>query len=134
MGAVMKLFFRIKENGASVFRVDEDARDQRITLVPVAEVNARNANIKLRPQITLTTEESTEIAAWIAERQSLIETQEANIPFRTIEALNAAAHWVSGQPDPEAVDKSTDPLLMAMLDLRTALLRFKSRRGEDQPD
>lgn len=130
----MKLFFRNKENGASVFRLEEDNRHQRSNLVPIAEVNVRNGKIKVRSGTALTAGEATEIEHWMESRRERDEAREAATPQVAIEAINAAAHWISGQPDPALVDQSVDELLIAMLDLRTAIVRHRSKQtaGDDE--
>ncbi|MEM7546576.1 MAG: hypothetical protein AAF367_13660 [Pseudomonadota bacterium] len=128
----MKLFFRQKDNGATVLRVVEDARQQRIDLLPLAEVNTRNGSIKPRNGVEISTDENVEIARWIEQRQARDATDQALTPRHTIEALNAAAHWISSKPDPAAADNAIDDLLLAMYDLRTAIIRYKSKNQQDE--
>ena len=47
-GALPDYFFRVRENGATVFRVESDARTRRIEMDPIAVVNTRKGEI--RPQ------------------------------------------------------------------------------------
>ena len=46
--ALPDYYFRIRENGAQVFRMDIENRQQRIEMDPIAFVNIRNGEI--RPQ------------------------------------------------------------------------------------
>lgn len=123
----MKLFFRTKDNGATVLRVSEDTRQQRIDLIPLAEVNARNGTIKPRSGAAISEAENDEIAQWLAGRQRRDAQALAETPLRTIEALNAAAHWISSKPDAATANAAIDELLLAMYDLRSAIIRYKSK-------
>ncbi len=39
-------YFRVRENGASVFRIDTGNRQRRIDMDPIATVNIRNGEVK----------------------------------------------------------------------------------------
>ena len=125
----MRLYFRIKDNGASVFRLVEDPARQRLDLKPIAEANHRNGAVKPRPNEVLTSEESAEIEAWLADRRDTLARRENAAADRAVEAMNAAAHWLSGKPDLAAADASTEQLLLAMHDLRGAIVRYKAERA-----
>lgn len=124
----MNLYFRIKDNGATVFRINDETRQRRLDLQPVAEANVRNGDIKLRKGVTLLDDERAEINAWLETRRAVLKTREIEQAQRTIEHLNAAANWISGKPDVDAADAMSDDLLMAMHDLRAAIVRFKSKQ------
>lgn len=123
----MDLYFRIKNNGATVFRINDDARQRRLDLQPVAEANVRNGDIKLRKDVELSGAEQAEIKAWLDARGSALQTREIEQARLTIEHLNATANWISSKPDEAAADEMSEDLLMAMHDLRAAIVRFKSR-------
>lgn len=130
----MTLYFRIKDNGATVFRINDEARQRRLDLQPVAEANARNGDIKLRKDVTLTGDERAEIAAWLNARREALAAREIEQARLTIEHLNATANWVSGKPDEQAAEAVSEDLLMAMHDLRAAIVRFKSRMLDQKDD
>ena len=46
MAELPEFYFRVRENGASVFRVDTENRHRRIEMHEIAMVNIRNGNIK----------------------------------------------------------------------------------------
>ena len=46
-------YFRIRDNGAVVFRVETENRQRRIEMVELATVNVRNGNIKPHGDVTL---------------------------------------------------------------------------------
>jgi hypothetical protein len=45
-GDLPDYYFRIRDNGAVVFRVDTENRQRRIDMDEIATVNVRNGNIK----------------------------------------------------------------------------------------
>ncbi len=45
-GDLPDYYFRIRENGAAVFKVDTENRQRRIELEEIATVNVKNGNIK----------------------------------------------------------------------------------------
>lgn len=124
----MNLYFRIKDNGATVFRINDEARQRRLDLQPVAEANVRNGDIKLRKDVTLSDDERAEIKDWLEARRELLKGREIEQAQQTIEHLNATANWISGKPDEDAAEAMSEGLLMAMHDLRAAIVRFKSKR------
>lgn len=123
----MDLYFRIKDNGATVFRINDDARQRRLDLQPVAEANVRNGDIKLRKDVELSDAERAEITAWLSARREVLTAREVEQARLTIEHLNTTANWISSKPDEAAAEEMSEDLLMAMHDLRAAIVRFKSR-------
>lgn len=123
----MALYFRIKDNGATVFRREEDERLRRLDLSPIAEANVRNGAIKPRKDTAISPAETAEIEAWLAARREVLAAREANAALAAIEAMNAAANWYSGQPDGKAAASAADDVLIAIHDLRSAIVRFKAK-------
>ncbi len=121
------LFFRIKDNGATVFRVENEARQRRMDFQPIAEANTRNGDIKPRKDAGITDDERETIEAWIATRRSVLLAREASDAQMTLERINAAAGWYSSKPDPATADAIADEMLLALHDLRSAIVRFKSK-------
>ncbi len=130
----MDLYFRIKDNGATVFRINDDARQRRLDLQPVAEANVRNGDIKLRKDVELSEVERAEVEAWLTARLKTLQAREIEQARLTIEHLNATANWISSKPDEAAADEMSEGLLMAMHDLRAAIVRFKSKMLEKKDD
>lgn len=56
------LYFRIRENGAAVFRLDTTMRDRRIEMEQVAVINTSRGDYKVHGEFTLTAAEETLIA------------------------------------------------------------------------
>ena len=123
-------FFRVRENGAQVFRVDTENRMKRIEMDPIAVVNIKNGEIKPQGQRTLSETDMTEINRWMDERRTLLARRDLDDIHRTIDHLNLTAAWAQSKASDEALDEVTDALLMAMHDLRTVLVRKKADRME----
>lgn len=121
------LFFRIKDNGATVFRVENEARQRRMDFQPIAEANTRNGDIKPRKDAGITDDERETIEAWIEARRAVLLIREGTEAQTTLERINAAAGWYSSKPDPATADAIADEMLLALHDLRSAIVRFKSK-------
>ena len=128
MEAVPEHYFRIRENGAQVFRVGTDPRSQRIEMEPIAVVNARSGEIKPQGGRELSEADLAAIGGWLATRQEDLARREADTGRATVEQLNLAAHWAQTRASDAELDAATDALLLAMHDLRTVLVRKKSER------
>ena len=126
MGNDTGLFFRVRENGAVVFRVDTENRQRRLELQQIAVVNIRNGNVKPQGDHFPTAAERNEIDAWIVERRKLLAVRKIDDIKRTIDHLNETAQWVQSDATDEQINAFTDELLMAMHDLRSVLVRKKS--------
>ena len=64
-GDLPDYYFRIRENGAVVFRVDTENRQRRIEMEELATVNVKNGNIKPHGEVTLSPADLTAIHDWI---------------------------------------------------------------------
>ncbi|WP_282091280.1 hypothetical protein [Epibacterium ulvae] len=121
-------FFRTRENGAFVFRIDAANRHRRIEMDQIAVVNIRNGDIKPHGDRDLTPDDLQAINTWMEERNTLLQKRDMDDIYRTIEHLNLAAHWAQSRASDTQLEAVTDDLLMAMHDLRTVLVRKKSER------
>ena len=121
-------YFRVRENGAAVFRVDAENRLRRLDMEQVAVVNVRNGNVRAHGERELTDADHAAIAAWLEERRAVLRRREVDDILRTIDHLNLTAQWAQGGAADEALEAVTDPLLMAMHDLRTVLVRRRAER------
>jgi hypothetical protein len=120
------LFFRVRENGAAVFRVDTENRQRRLELQQIAVANIRNGSVKPQGEHTPTAAERNEIDAWIIERRKLLAVRKVDDIKRTTDHLNETAQWVQSDATDEQIEQFSDDLLMAMHDLRSVLVRKKS--------
>ena len=127
-GDLPDYYFRIRENGAVVFRVDTDNRQRRIELVEIATVNVKNGNIKPHGDTALTPADLAEIHAWIARRSELLGARDIDDILRAVDCLNTTAQWAHTKATDAQLERVTDDLLLAMHDLRTVLVRRKADR------
>lgn len=123
-----ELYFRIRDNGAMVFRIDTENRQRRIEMDQIATVNIKKGEIKPQGDEPLGEADEAAISKWITARQQVLETREQDGIVSTVEHLNLTAHWAMSRATDAQLDAVTDELLMAMHDLRSVLVRKKSKR------
>ena len=121
-------YFRIRENGAAVFRVDTENRQRRIEMDQIAVINVRNGDIKPQNGRSLTDEDKAEIDAWMKGRQTLLARRDIDDLHRTIDHLNLTTQWAQAKASDEDLEDITNRLLLAMHDLRSVLVRKKADR------
>lgn len=127
-GDLPDYYFRIRENGAVVFRVETENRQRRIELVEIATVNIRNGNIKPHGEATLSPPDLEAIRLWMAERTQLLAARDIDDILRAVDYLNTTTQWAQSKATDAQLEAVTDDLLLAMHDLRTVLVRRKSER------
>ncbi len=120
------LFFRTRENGAAVFRIDTENRQRRLELQQIAVVNIRNGNVKPQGSQIPTAAERNEIDAWIVARRKLLAIRKVDDIKRATDHLNETAQWVQSDATDAQIEQFSEDLLMAMHDLRSVLVRKKS--------
>lgn len=128
MGDLPEFYFRIRENGAAVFRLETENRQRRIEMEPIAFANLRNGEIKPQGERKLAPEELAHIRAWMAERAELQARRDIDDILRAVDTLNLTAHWAQAKATDDQLEAVTDALLLAMHDLRTVLVRRKADR------
>ncbi|KIC25660.1 MULTISPECIES: hypothetical protein [unclassified Leisingera] len=121
-------YFRVRENGAFVFRVDTENRNRRIEMDQIAVVNIRNGEIKPHGQRQLTGQDLAEIKSWMAARAATLAARDVDDIHRAIDHLNLTAQWANSRATEEQLEDVTDALLLAMHDLRSVLVRKKADR------
>lgn len=127
-GELPPYYFRVRENGAFVFRVDTENRQRRIEMDQIAVVNIRNGEIKPQGDRQLSDEDLAAIQDWMAERVRLLAARDIDDIHRAVDYLNQTTHWVQSKATDEQMELVTDALLLAMHDLRTVLVRKKADR------
>lgn len=127
-GDLPDYYFRIRDNGAAVFKVDTENRQRRIEMEEIAIVNVRNGNIKPHGERKLTPEETTVIAEWLEKRVELLAQRDIDDIHRAIDHMNLTTQWVQSKATDAQLDEVTDTLLLAMHDLRSVLVRKKAER------
>ncbi len=127
-GDLPDYYFRVRENGAFVFRVDTENRQRRIDMDQIAVLNVRKGEIKPHGERELSAKDIEVIQGWMAERLALLEYRDIDDIHRAIDYLNTTAHWAQSRASDEQLEAITDALLLAMHDLRTVLVRKKADR------
>jgi len=121
-------YFRVRDNGAFVFRVDTENRQRRIEMDQIAVVNIRNGEIKPHGGRELTPEDLAAIKQWMEERNRLLAYRDIDDIHRAVDYLNTTTQCAQSKATDEQLEAVTDALLLAMHDLRTTLVRKKSER------
>ncbi|WP_298907368.1 hypothetical protein [uncultured Aliiroseovarius sp.] len=129
MSAVLPdYYFRVRENGAFVFKVDTENRQRRIELDQIAVLNIKNGDVKPQGGRELSDEDNAAIAEWMEQRRAHLKQREVDDILRTVDHLNLTTHWAQARASDEDLEQVTDALLLAMHDLRTMLVRKKADR------
>ncbi len=127
-GDLPDYYFRIRENGAAVFRVDTENRQRRIDMEEIAMVNVRNGNIKPHGDRVLTAEDMAVISDWLENRLAVLAQRDVDDIHRAVDHMNLTTQWVQSKATEEQLEEVTDVLLLAMHDLRSVLVRKKAER------
>ena len=130
MSTIPNLYFRIRENGAAVFRLDGENRDRRLEFDQIAVINTNRGEYKVQGDHVLSQQEQQAIETWIAERMTLLKQRDVDDVTRIVDQLNLATHWAQTKAQDDQLESVTEDLLLAMHDLRTVLLRKKADRLE----
>ena len=128
MSDLPEYYFRIRENGAALFRVDTQNRQRRIEMTELAVINVKNGNVRAHGDHVLTDEEKAVITEWITERREVLAERDLDDIHRAVDYLNLTTHWAQSRASDEDLEDVTDRLLLAMHDLRSVLVRKKADR------
>ncbi|WP_171122077.1 MULTISPECIES: hypothetical protein [unclassified Ruegeria] len=121
-------YFRVRENGAVVFKIDTENRQRRIEMDQIAVINIRNGEVKPHGQRSLSETDRTEIERWMDERKELLARRDIDDIHRAVDYLNLTAQWAQSKATDEQLEDVTNRLLLAMHDLRSVLVRKKADR------
>jgi hypothetical protein len=121
-------YFRVRENGAVVFRLGTENRQRRIEMDEIATVNVKNGNIKPHGEVDLSEADLAAIGEWLAARQAQLAAREVDDILRTVDHLNLTTQWAQSRATDPQLEAVTDALLLAMHDLRSMLVRRKADR------
>ena len=127
-GELPEYYFRVRENGAFVFRIDTENRQRRIEMDQIAVLNIKNGEIRPQGDRVLSDEDKAAIDEWMTARTELLAQRNLDDIHRAVETLNLTAHWANSRATPEQLAEVSEPLLLAMHDLRTILVRKKADR------
>ena len=136
MSALPELYFRVRENGALVFRVDAANRSRRLDLEQIAAVNLRNDVVRPLGEQVLSAAEEAAIRGWIEARRAQLAARELDDIARAVDHLNHVAQWAQARATDAEIEAVADGLLLAMHDLRAVLVRRKADRlmREERPE
>lgn len=123
-----ELYFRIRENGAAVFRINTANRERRIEMEQIAVVNTNRGDFKAQGDVTLNAAEERVIGDWLKARLNVLAARDMDDIHRAIDHLNLTAHWAQAKATDAQLEQVTDDLLLAMHDLRSVLVRKKADR------
>ncbi|TMM50881.1 hypothetical protein [Sulfitobacter sabulilitoris] len=126
--ALPEYYFRVRENGAAVFRVDTENRQRRIEMDQIAIVNIRNGEIKPQGDRILSEGDIAAIRDWMTDRMRVLAHRDIDDIFRAVDYMNLTAQWVQSRATDDQLEAVTDRLLLAMHDLRSILVRKKADR------
>ena len=121
-------YFRVRENGAAVFRVDTENRQRRIEMDQIAVLNIRNGEIKPQGDRVLSDADMKVIRDWMAKRSQVLAQRDIDDIHRAVDYMNLTTQWAQSKASPEQLEAVTDGLLLAMHDLRSVLVRKKADR------
>ena len=127
-GDLPDYYFRIRENGAVLFKVDTENRQRRIELDEIATINLKNGNVKTHGDHVLTGEETALIRNWMDRRSAQLAQRDIDDIHRAVDHLNLTAQWAQSRASAAELDEVTDALLLAMHDLRSVLIKRKADR------
>jgi hypothetical protein len=136
-GDLPDYYFRIRENGAAVFRVDTENRQRRVEMDQIALVNVRNGEIKPHGERALSGADMAACRDWLARRVALLAARDIDDIHRAVDHMNLTTQWAQSKASDEQLEDVTDTLLLAMHDLRTVLVRKKAERmlkGQPEAD
>jgi len=121
-------YFRIRENGAAVFRVDTENRQRRIEMDQIALVNVNKGEVKPHGDRDLTDADIAAIQEWLDKRVALLAQRDIDDIHRAVDYMNVTTQWVQSKASEAQLEDVTDALLLAMHDLRSVLVRKKADR------
>ena len=121
-------YFRIRENGAAVFRVDIENRQRRIEMDQIALVNVNKGEVKPHGDTQLTDADIEAIQEWLDKRILLLAQRDIDDIHRAVDYMNVTTQWVQSKASEAQLEDVTDALLLAMHDLRSVLVRKKADR------
>ncbi|MDP5086909.1 MAG: hypothetical protein NWQ23_15935 [Yoonia sp.] len=128
MNGLPELYFRVRENGAAVFRVDVTNRDRRIEMEQIAVINTNRGDYKPQGDEILSEAEKQVITDWMQQRLAVLAARDMDDIHRAIDHLNLTTHWAQTKATDDQLEDVTDRLLLAMHDLRSVLVRKKADR------
>ena len=122
------LYFRRKENGAVIYRVGAEEH-ARLDLQKIA-ILKHNGGVKPLGKHQVTENKQIEIGAWHDTRKAGQITRDAERVNQFVGDMNTVAQWVQANANDTQIGEFAQPILMAMHDLRSTLVRRMAGRGK----
>lgn len=119
-------YFRIRDNGASVFRIVREGRQMRLDMQEIAMVNSRNGSIRPHGDHVLSEADEAAIHSWLEARRKTLASRDEGQIAALVEQINLVTQYLQSRASPAEIDALGDDLLLAMHDLRSVLVRKKS--------
>ncbi|MDX8354376.1 hypothetical protein [Cognatiyoonia sp. IB215182] len=126
--ALPPYYFRIRDNGAAVFRINTENRQGRIDMEQIAIVNTNRGDFKPHGDHELSQDEEIAINDWINARQAQLAARDLDEMRRTRDQLNLMTQWALSRATDAQLEELTDDILLAIHDLRAVLVRKKADR------
>lgn len=130
---VQQYHFRIRENGALVFRINQANRKRRIEMQQIAVANTKRGDFKPVRDHVLTDHDKAAIQNWLSNRQERLHNRKYQDAEDLVDRLSEAAQWAQTEAAEAQLDALTDRLIFAMHDLRSVLIRKKGQRNGRDP-
>ncbi|MEO1562459.1 MAG: hypothetical protein AAFR98_03405 [Pseudomonadota bacterium] len=121
-----RLYFRTRENGAAVFRIDTKNRNRSLELIQIANISLRKQEIRPQGDSQISDAERAEIEDWIKARLEKLTSRDKDELDRMIDQIKTTTHWIISQATPEQVDEVSEELLLTLHDMRAAIVRKKA--------
>ncbi len=118
----MQLYYRVRKQGALVFRMEVANRQRRIELNQIATITGKG-EIKPHRRRPPSETELADIEAWWQRRRAQRKDNSLDDVELFMEELNKFTTWVEKEAPSDLISTRSDPLLMALLDLRQVIVR-----------
>ena len=126
----MNLYYRHRENGVTVFRMEIANRQRRIELNQIASI-LKDGEISPHKRRQPTEAEMAQISDWWTNWQQRKSEGGLSETEQFIAELNLFTDWVARKAPAEQIDQKSDDLLTALLDLRQVVVRKLSQTGDE---
>jgi len=123
------LYFRRKGAGAVIYRTDT-GQQSRLDMQQIAILKP-NGEVKPHGKHTPTDTELNEIANWYSARALGQPQRDAANLDELVTDMNAIAQWLQSNATDSQIKDATEPLLMAIHDLRSTLVRCMTKTTKE---
>ncbi|MEO0343668.1 MAG: hypothetical protein AAF198_09540 [Pseudomonadota bacterium] len=121
-----RLYFRTRENGAAVFRVDTENKSRRLELVSIGTIAIKKGEFRAQGDQVISLEEADAIQEWIISRKAELNKRQSDDLNRFLDDIKTMTHTLQTQTEPDDIAAISEEMLLALHDLRSVLVRKKS--------